>query len=456
MTGRRDSQSPDHSGARARFGSSTLLSSSVFPYTSGEPSSGCLRGILLASQSPDEMRLSRPILQSLAFTMVLLFPAVRTAAADSLTEGTRQIVAQIAARLGPGADAAVTVRNLSSISAAQFADIQRDLEAQFHATSLHLVPPEQAAAEVLLTLSENLEGYLWVAEIRKGETPQVIMVSMPRPPVTARAASQAALVLQKNPLWEQDAPMLDVAVLHAGGGKTQLLILEPERVVLRDLSPPAAQQTQPIVRSSPWPRDPRGRLVLRQDHLFDAYLPGTRCSSVGQGLTSLSCVATDDPWPVDPTLNAFFASSRNFFTGILSGTGAQGKTTAPFFSAAQVEDNGAVVWVFAGVDGRVRLFRGAGESVEDFKSWGSDIAALKTACGSQVLATHAGESGAQDTVQAFQISGQQAVPVSQPADFAGPVTALWPATDGTNAIAIAHNLKAGRYEAYSLTITCEH
>ncbi len=400
------------------------------------------------------MRLSRPILRSLAFTFLLMFSALRTAAADAWTEGNRQIIAQVAARLGPGTDVAVSVQNLSSINAAQFAEIQRDLEMQFHASTLHLVPPAQASAEAQLTLSENLEGYLWVAELRQGDAPQVVMVPVERPLATTVSAGQATLVLHKNPLWQQDAPMLDLAVLNAGGGKTQLLVLEPERVVLRDLSPPAAEQTLAIARVFSFPRDPRGRLVLRQDHLFDAYLPGMRCSSTGSGFGSLTCVATDDPWPVDPALNAFFASSRNFFTGILSGNGAQGKSTAPFFSAAKYESTGALGWIFAGVDGRVRLVSD-GESIADFRSWGSDIAGVKTACGSLVLASRAGEADAPDAVQAFQVTPQQATPAGQAVDFAGPVSALWTAADGASAIAVSRNLKTGKYEAYSLTITCE-
>jgi len=54
------------------------------------------------------------------------------------------------------------VRNASSLSAAEVADITRILESELR------VRPARPGASVNVTLSENVQSYLWVAELRRG------------------------------------------------------------------------------------------------------------------------------------------------------------------------------------------------------------------------------------------------------------------------------------------------
>jgi hypothetical protein len=42
--------------------------------------------------------------------------------------------------------------------------------------------------------------------------------------------------------------------------------------------------------------------------------------------------------------------------------------------------------------------------------------------------------------------------LSDPGEFLGPVTALWPTKDG--ALVVARNISTGRYEAYSIAVDC--
>lgn len=402
------------------------------------------------------MRLFRPILHWFCLALLIL-AAGPSFAADPFSDAARQLAAQIVARAGAGSEISLNTRNISPIGEGQFAEIRRALEAQLHAQGLRLVPPAQAVADVRITLSEGAEGYLWVAEIRQGQNQQVAIVPVVRMQAAPAPASAATMVLRKTPLWAQDEPILDAEVLDTDAGSTHLVVLTPAHVAIYRIqgSRGEMEQSQAIPHANAWPRDLRGRLVLRQDRLFDAYLPGMHCSSTGQSLTAMTCVASDDPWPLDPSLNAFFTATRNFFTGILSGAAAQGKSTAPFFSAARVDEKGSALWILAGVDGRIRLFNGVNETVADFKGWGSDIATASSGCGNgtQVLVSRPGDSDGPDALQAFEIVTRQAVPASQPLEFAGPLTALW--SGGSTAVAISRNLKTGRYEAFSLTIACE-
>ena len=72
----------------------------------------------------------------------------------------------------------------------------------------------------------------------------------------------------------------------------------------------------------------------------------------------------------------------------------------------------------------------------------------------QLLVTRPGDWTQPDAIQAFEIIERQVVAISQPVEFDGPVTALWPASDGKSVAAVVRNLKTGQYEAYRLTISC--
>jgi hypothetical protein len=73
------------------------------------------------------------------------------------------------------------VVNRSSLSAATTDDIRRNLLTQLAALGARFVGAAQASAGVRVSLSENLQSYLWVAEIQQGASPSaVVIVSLPR------------------------------------------------------------------------------------------------------------------------------------------------------------------------------------------------------------------------------------------------------------------------------------
>ena len=112
-------------------------------------------------------------------------------------------------------------------------------------------------------------------------------------------------------------------------------------------------------------------------------------------------------------------------------------------------------WFLATVDGQVHLLDGSTDQVLEKLGWGSDIASVRSGCGSgwQVLATGSGE-GANDAVRAFEVTGREPVAASTPIDVSGAITAMWTESGGTGAVAVAHNSKTGRYEAFRLILTC--
>jgi hypothetical protein len=358
---------------------------------------------------------------------------------------------------------ALEVLNRSSLSAAATDDIRRNLLTQLAVTGVRFVTAEQAAVNVRVTLSEDLQSYVWVAEIRQdGNAPSVVMISLPRSGVLAVEPAAAAMVLREVSLWSQPERILDVAVIE--GDPARMLVLDANSVRLYRMQENRwlVEQALPIAHSRPWPRDLRGRLVWRTDgdnnHLFDVWLPGVYCRGSGSAALAMTCFESSDPWPIGTGLSsqrAPFTSSRNYFSGALvSGAGTQTRAPA-FYSAAAVPRDPSAWWLLAAVDGNVHLLDGVADQVMEKLKWGSDIASLRSGCGSgwQVLATGTGARRS-DAVQAFQFTGREPVAASAPLEVSGAVTALWTGSGGTSAVAVVHNSETGEYEAFRLTLTC--
>ncbi|PYX35928.1 MAG: hypothetical protein DMG81_17085 [Acidobacteria bacterium] len=237
------------------------------------------------------------------------------------------------AATGPGA-IALDLVNRSSLNKKDTEEINRGLRTQLESLGLRAVKPEQAAATVAISLSENLQNYIWLAEIHQGAGEySIVMTSVPRPSAPAFVREPAAMTIRKIPLWVQEERILDVGVLEESSAPTHIAVLDAEKVSLYRLNGGNWQleQALTISHASTWPRDMRGRLLMRQDHLFDVYLPGVFCQSSNNVPLNLSCRKSDDPWPLSSlfSLSGFYAPTRNFFTGALSpGVGKQGAPAA--------------------------------------------------------------------------------------------------------------------------------
>ena len=367
-----------------------------------------------------------------------------------------QLAQKILADTGPGA-VSLEIVNRSSLSAADVDSVHAGIAQQLTAGGVRLVAPEQASTVVQVTLSENLQNYVWVCTIQQGSDSKVEMVSPPRTDTPPPINEPAQFTLRKIQVWTGDQRILDVAVIDTS--PPQVIILDAERIAIYALHGQwQMQQSFPITHTRPWPRDLRGRLVLRPDHLLDVYLPGVLCTSIMSPFR-ITCRESDDPWPVGTQprpLSAFFSPTRNFFTGALAPGIGKERTVPRFYSAAPVPRNKYVLWLFAGVDGQVREVDGVNDPLSAAVNWGSDIAAIKTACGSgwQILATSNGDGTMPDTLRAYEFPDRDPVPVSLPLELNGTVTALWSEPSGNGVIAVVHNRQTGKYEASRIEIAC--
>jgi hypothetical protein len=386
----------------------------------------------------------------------LLLTASAAMGADWSTPA-RALAQKIAASTGPGA-IALEVSNRSSLTGGEVSQARGAVIAELAALGVQVVESGQAAA-VRVTFSESASNYLWVAEIHQGAgEDKLVMVAMAGAPSTPAFSPASPLSIHRSLLWSQDAPILDVLLLP-GGSPQHLIVLDPEKVTVFSGSTGAWQQQQafPIAHSRPWPRDLRGRLVFSKEHLFDAYLPGVICEAVLTSALNMACHDADDPWPVGIAsfhTRGFFSPARNFFTGVLApGLGAQ-NTFASFYSAAPLPREKYVLWALADVDGTVHMVDGINDVVPKV-TWGSDIASLKSSCGSgwQVVASDR-QAGGNDKLRAYEVADREPMAVGSAVDFAGPITALWSKEDGETAVAVERNGESGKYEAFSLAIAC--
>jgi hypothetical protein len=400
---------------------------------------------------------SSPISHAACLLVLILMHAPMILASDwHVSE--EQLARQIAAATGPGA-LSLELVNRSSLPRADVEEVRRGLMADLSAHGVRFVSADQAAATVQITLSENLQNYVWAAEIHQGTNePSLVMAVTPRLSLAAVERPPSALMIHKTLLWTDEHRILDVALV--GGSPQHMIVLEPESVILAKLQDGRWQQEQalPLPHSRPWPRDLRGRLALRKDYLFDAYLPGIFCRSAATAPLTINCYESDDPWPLGADqsgLSAFFAPTRNFFTGALSPGIEKQTTVKAFYSVAMLPREKYKLWMFATVDGQVHMLDGVTDQTVTKLGLGDEVASVRSGCGLgwQVLVAGNGE-GAVEAVKAFEITDREPVAVSPPIEFGGGITALWADSEGTGAIAVSQNSETGRYEAYRLSITC--
>ena len=354
----------------------------------------------------------------------------------------REMAAKILAITGPVESMHLSTQNGRQQLNDAMAEARRELEKVFLDRAIRLVPAAEDVFEVALTMSENLQGPVWIAEIRRGDSRNVVMISLPRPAPSGENASPSA-ILQIRPVFQQELPILDLIRFE-----DELIVLDSQNISLyRWADGWKVLHTDALTGfpdSRPTPRDPRGRLIMRGSSL-EVYFPHglLKMSADFTGIVEMS---RNGIWPWEPR-DSKLVVGRNYFL-------AEG--FPPFYSAVQLGSAAGSRRLVAGLDGKTRLYGPDGEVQATFEGWGSEIAAIAQPCGegSQVLVPIPGENGFPDSIQAYRITDRGAVAISPPTQLPGTVTALWPQSGQAAATLVCHNPSAKRYEAFEITVTC--
>ncbi len=345
---------------------------------------------------------------------ICLFFLCMAANAQTLDDAVSALAKKISSRLAPAEIARLTTRNLSSLPAADAAKIQPALT-----RALQRRVRDAKTVDIAVTISENLRGYLLVAEIKREGDVSIEMAEF-RAGAPAAAAARPAASVEGRLVWEQEAPMLDLAL-----SGDQMLVLDTAGVWLysRNAGKWERSAQAPISTNV---RDPRGRLQVSGD-IVSIDVPGITCKGPANLSSSIHCEE-----------GGRFTAGRN----TLSSDGRE------FFTTADIGGDTLV----AELDGRTHIYDAAHTAQGVFDVWGSDFVGV-SACGARlVLAATDNDRRSPDSVALYDFSNRATVRVSDPVEFAGPVTALWPAGDG--ALAVVRNLKSGKYAAYNLALDC--
>ncbi len=217
------------------------------------------------------------------------------AQADQVDDAARALGLKIAAHVAPQERVHLTVRNISGLPGAEADRAAAALEG-----ALPKHPRAKRVMEVSLTFSENVAGYLWVAQIREGEVEMVAVSS------AMSAAAPERQMLTKRLVWEQSAPLLD----FVQQGERTVILTNSSVAVIQGNSRTDALLTVPPVR------DPRGHLELEGNALA-AYFPGATCRGTAEPL-HLDCDSTSAEFVLNGE-TVRFTPGRNTIAGIRAG-----------------------------------------------------------------------------------------------------------------------------------------
>ncbi len=410
--------------------------------------------------------------------LACLTPAARAAPWE---QPAAELAKQIAGLSGPG-QAKLTIRNDSGLALTDVETVQRLLQKDLRAWGV-AAGDRESATLIRVTLSDNLQGGLWVAEVVEGTETRVTMLRVNLGGATS-ASGPSSLVVQRTLMLTAPEPVLDAQIFMVGT-LARLVVMEPEQVVtyvrssagLAFAGTPAGEgwveeQRFAIAHTRPYPRDMRGELIAAQDHLFDAYLPGVECAGTNTGAQiGVACADSDDPWPVSgPVGNqvagtvggpsgvpqrAFYNAMRNFFTGVLAP--GYGMDLPAFYQASDIPRPTGTALLLNTVDGRLMLIENNGlKPVAGATDWGSDFAVLRSECGSgvQVLVSGTGAAAVGDSLRAYEIVGREAVAMSAPLAVEGAVMAIHANNSGTGAAVVVRRDAPLRYEVWNGSALC--
>jgi hypothetical protein len=336
--------------------------------------------------------------------------------ANPYEAAARDFARRVAASFPAGTRVAVDLRNRSTLAAGDVASIRAAFLGELAERGLLVATPAADSADgeasAAITLSENSEGFLWIAEIRQGDRSAVMLIAVPRagtvPPaevsgITLRSAlvwSGPERVLAATPIAATFSSTVPAASPSASttvaAGAPNILLLVSDGVTAKVTD---AQHTFKIeLPPSNVARDAQGALTWSGNTLI-AIVNGEACALAAPlGASQPQCRADESPHPA-PAPTAQFGSQR---------------------------------------------------------------ADLPPACGEasgEIVAAGAGDYTQPDSIRVYEMRDGAAAPVSPALDFPGPVMSLHVATAlqaeaGPAALAVVHNLATGDAEVYEISLVC--
>jgi hypothetical protein len=366
------------------------------------------------------------------------------ARADSLDDGALALARRVLHSI-QGESVWLNIKNRSALQEAEFGKLVSIFKNELQQRGAKIVPYD-ASAEIVLTVSNCPTGYLGIVEIRRAtKKTETLIGSLGHGEGAEQDRSASGLVLRKELLFSQERPLLDAAFYHSfplidtlGQGEFGHYELIDGRWT--------PTKSNYLPRNRGMSRDLRGKVGHSVGAFAVSYFTEICRDDARRGWY---CENQTVPWP-----------PHGVFRDVLNE-----KKTPPWFSAAEFLMNDEEGIIITGTDGLARLYSDGPQPIFAFPGWGSEIASIQSGCGNgwQILVTGRSDWTTADSIQAFEVQGDQAREMTPAIDLPGPIIGLHTSgssplstseTDG--AIAVVHNLLTGRYEVYVLTINCPH
>lgn len=357
-----------------------------------------------ACRSTKMMSADRSILSLRALLFLFaLFGISGVTRSSTLEESAKELADKIAPALPADGNVSCEIRNISSLKSGEAARIEQALKTELQDRGVHLTS-SAATIAVVVTLSENFKSFVWTGEIHQGETSHVVLVALDRFAQKRTFSSAMLVTIRSEKFWEGPQRILDAGEISNGGGKSWLVLLLPDSLIIQDKQTGSANKLE-IASNQNASRDPWGNLSL-----------GPIGDTIGFFLAPRVCTVNLE----SPSLS-----------GCLAGEGSAG----------------------APPGGRSALMFDVAPAGPPPPGKGTEIE-MKSACGgaNQILATGARDYTQIDSLQVFQIDASGMVAVSSELDFPGPITAVHAVSDPPTAV--VRNLTTGNYEAYRLFFSC--
>jgi hypothetical protein len=369
------------------------------------------------------------------------------------------LAGQIAEAVRPSKAISLEVQNISSLGAADVDMIRQGLQQQLARRGIRL---GAEGLDVRVTLSENIERFVWIAEVRRKDEATVFIASLEGKATANSPVVRHSVVLQRELVWQQAAPMMDFLVSDvAPEGLPVMFVLEAKRIVSyrKETGSWNAAETFPIPVPDHRPRDLRG-LADVFEQMFSFQLSDANCDGAAAFRFELTCEKGSRAWPVFSggldRGSMIIVSNRNYFDGDLDVYGDVEAQEPPFYSIAMMRRMKGSQWVLAEIDGKSRKYDESLKATAAYSGWGDEIVAVAPGCGNdwQILASAPGDWTEPDRLRSYDLEKDAAVADSEPLEFSGPILALWPLLDARTARVVSKNLQTGMYEASVVTVSC--
>jgi hypothetical protein len=253
--------------------------------------------------------------------------------AETLEDAVRALVKRVASGLAANEVAHVTTRNLSAMPLLEAGKAQTLFD-----RGLRKRVRNPQTVEIAFTISENQQGFLFVAEIRR-ENDRAVEMEAFHPEAPTASSALGGIHLEKRLLWEQDAPILDIAT----SGET-MYVLSPDRLERWERREGNWRSSAAAALPLGAVRDPRGKLELANGSVA-AYLSSGTCRGPGS-LEDLRCDASTAEFSLSGR-NVRFTAGRNTLEGTADGWGdtlsACGGVLQPSNSSRDASDSIAVM-----------------------------------------------------------------------------------------------------------------